>query len=611
MKQVLFVIGVLLLLNFSSINVFAQTPTINTGTSGVTDPTGTTIIHNMSDDGYVHVPLQFGFPYFGKTFTNSIMYDNGVVGFFAPATQTTQAVGCDPAISGWCGGNQWSSQQFTSTLGPTWNYMIAPLHTDLIPRSNSVYSTTGDSSQMTYRWQDVGEYYNPNNLNTFSLQIKPSGFIGVNYENINIGQSNVSVGLTGNLANNEFAQHYWRPAGTVINNQTNTIPNWNILDTGVDLCVTDPLSSTTCSGYAAAYLTQQCSYSALYDPACPGYQTAYFEQQCTANQLYSTACPGYAVAYLDQQCSIDPLYSTTCSGYNQAYFDQQCSLDGLYSTTCPNYADAYYVQQCTINPLYDTGCTGYEVAYFDQQCSISGLYSTSCPNYATAFFSQQCSLNGLYNTQCPNYAEAYATKLALDASKAVSNPVSTTTVIEEPKVDSKVAVVADSNVNAVITSTATSVSPASAATTAVPLVAAPAPAQTNAAAETTSSSTTTASSSDDKKDDKPKTTRQEIQERRQAAARAKAVESGKNLANSMGQAASLEQQAAVQNVVIQAMGFTPGFDAYGKASITDVAGYKPYTIYNNQRNVDNRFVGLRLFGGTDRLHSDMVDAQYK
>jgi hypothetical protein len=567
MKQVLFVIGVLLLLNFSSINVFAQAPTINTGTSGVTAPTGTTTIHNMNDDGHVHVPLQFGFPYFGKTFTNSIMYDNGVVGFFAPATQTTQAVGCDPAISGWCGGNQWGSQQFTSTLGPSWNYMIAPLHTDLIPRSNSVYSTTGDSSQMTYRWQNVGEFYNPNNLNTFSLQIKPSGFIGANYENINIGHSNVSVGLTGNLTNSEFAQHYWRPAGTVINNQSNPISNWNILDTGVDLCVTDPLSSTTCSGYAAAYLSQQCSYSALYDPACPGYQTAYFEQQCTANQLYSTACPGYAAAYLDQQCSIDPLYSTTCSGYNQAYFDQQCS--------------------------------------------ISGLYSTSCPNYATAFFSQQCSLNGLYNTQCPNYAEAYATKLALDASKAVSNPVSTTTVIEEPKVDSKVAVVADSNVNAVITSTATSVSPASAATTAVPLVAAPEPAQTNAAAETTSSSTTTASSPDDKKDDKPKTTRQELQERRQAAARAKAVESGKNLANSMGQAASLEQQAEVQNVVIQAMGFTPGFDAYGKASITDAAGYKPYTIYNNQRNVDNRFVGLRLFGGTDRLHSDMVDAQYK
>jgi hypothetical protein len=241
----------------------------------------------------------------------------------------------------------------------------------------------------------------------------------------------------------------------------------------------------------------------------------------------------------------------------------------------------------------------------------------------------------LYNTQCPNYAEAYATKLALDASKAVSNPVSTTTtttVIEEPKVDSsgetKVAVVADSNVNAVITSTATSASPAAAATATVPLVAAPAPAQTTAApvaareekkeekketatAETTSSSTTTTSSSDDKKDDKPKTTRQELQERRQAAVRAKAVESGKNLANSMGQAASLEQQAAVQNVVIQAMGFTPGFDAYGKASITDAAGYKPYTIYNNQRNVDNRSVGLRLFGGTDRLHSDMVDAQYK
>jgi hypothetical protein len=186
-------------------------------------------------------------------------------------------------------------------------------------------------------------------------------------------------------------------------------------------------------------------------------------------------------------------------------------------------------------------------------------------------------------------------------------------------------------VNAVITSTATSASPAAAATATVPLVSAPASQNTQtqnvapvaareekkeekketATAETSNSSpTTTASSTDDKKDDKPKTARQELQERRQAAARANAIESGKNLANSMGQATSMEQQAAVQNVVIQAMGFTPGFDAYGKANITDVAGYKPYTIYNNQKNVDNRFVGMRLFGGTDRLHSEMVDAQY-
>ena len=77
----------------------------------------------------------------------------------------------------------------------------------------------------------------------------------------------------------------------------------------------------------------------------------------------------------------------------------------------------------------------------------------------------------------------------------------------------------------------------------------------------------------------------------------------------MGKAADIESQKQIQNVVIQAMGFTPGFDAYGKAVLQDAAGYKPYTVYNNQRNIENRST-LRMFGGTDRIHNEMVNSQY-
>jgi hypothetical protein len=112
--------------------------------------------------------------------------------------------------------------------------------------------------------------------------------------------------------------------------------------------------------------------------------------------------------------------------------------------------------------------------------------------------------------------------------------------------------------------------------------------------------------------DKPAapTARQAIQERREAAARTEAVEKGKNLANEMGKASDLEAQKQVQNVVIQAMGFTPGFDAYGKQLIVQQQFYKPYQVYGNQKTIDNR-ANLRMFGGTDRLHNDMVDLQYK
>ena len=47
----------------------------------------------ISDDSYVAVPLNFGFPLYGQVFTHSIMYDNGVVGLYDP----TAGTGCNPA----------------------------------------------------------------------------------------------------------------------------------------------------------------------------------------------------------------------------------------------------------------------------------------------------------------------------------------------------------------------------------------------------------------------------------------------------------------------------------------------------------------------------------
>jgi hypothetical protein len=112
--------------------------------------------------------------------------------------------------------------------------------------------------------------------------------------------------------------------------------------------------------------------------------------------------------------------------------------------------------------------------------------------------------------------------------------------------------------------------------------------------------------------DKPAapTARQALQERREAAVKAAAVESGKNLADDMGKAKSIEAQMAVQNVVISAMGFTPGFDSYSKSTIPDAVGYKPFSVYNNQRNIENRQTS-RMFGGTDKLHQEMIELQYQ
>jgi len=511
----------------------------------------------MSDDGYVRVPIPFGFPYYGKIFTDSFMFDNGVVGLFSPGINTTPQLGCDPSSSTTlysCGGNQWSSQQFSTLTGPTFNYMIAPLWTDLYPRQDSTYITQADSTQITYSWNKLGEFFNLDNVNSFDLQLKPSGSIGIRYRELNISQSNVSVGLTGDLSLGQYAQHYWAPAGTQIT--TNTIPSWSVTETGVNACLADPISHPACPGYAEAYLQQQCTISPLYSPGCPGYAQAYYDQQCSVNPLYHTGCPGYEQAYFDQQCNLDPLYNSQCTGYQQAYFDQQCELNGLYSTACPNYADALYVQQCTADPLYDSGCTGY--------------------------------------------AQAYALKYVINAPTTVisSDPVSSTTVVSDPVV------------NQSITTTATSASPADAATATVPLVTAPQPVTATAAVEEKkeeSKDKTTAGGPDSK--DQPKTTRQALAERRLAAARAKAIEDGKQLAGRMGEAATMEAQIQVQGVVLAAMGFVPGFDNYSKISLQDAIGYQPFEIYKDQRNVDNP-AGRRFLTGADARHQEMVDQQY-
>jgi hypothetical protein len=138
------------------------------------------------------------------------------------------------------------------------------------------------------------------------------------------------------LSKGEYYQYYH---GSNIN-QTNFGITGNF-SAGYDVCSSDPLSSTTCAGYAAAYLTYQCSISSLYDSACPGYAAAYLTQQCSISALYDPSCPGYQAAYFNQQCTANPLYSTTCAGYASAYLTQQCNITQLYSTSCPGYQTAY------------------------------------------------------------------------------------------------------------------------------------------------------------------------------------------------------------------------------------------------------------------------------
>jgi hypothetical protein len=54
-----------------------------------------------------------------------------------------------------------------------------------------------------------------------------------------------------------------------------------------------------------------------------------------------------------------------------------------------------------------------------------------------------------------------------------------------------------------------------------------------------------------------------------------------------------------------------GYDAYAQMTLSDAAFYKVDSIYKNQRTVDNARVLRGLTSGSDRLHQELVDQQYK
>jgi hypothetical protein len=229
------------------------------------------IQHQISDDGYARVPLQFGFPYYGRVFTESYMFSNGVVGFLNPTNS-------------WC----CTGFDLRTNNGTPFSFAIMPLQTDLINYSGR-FLTQGNTQFQRYKWENISEYGVPSNLNTFEVEIRPSGYIGMSYEQVNISPWRpVTIGRTGDVG--EFSQYYHGSGFSQ--------GNFNhIIDSTGDPCLLNPLHNSSCAGYQEAYLAQQCSISQLYSAQCPYYQEAYFNQQCSINALFNRDCDGYAQAY--------------------------------------------------------------------------------------------------------------------------------------------------------------------------------------------------------------------------------------------------------------------------------------------------------------------------
>ncbi len=256
----------------------------------LTSPNQTTV----SDDHYAEVPLQFVFPFYGEEFETSYMFTNGVVGFRNPTDSQVESHWC-------CQGLDLVKMSEDGTDISRYGYAIAPLWTDLIDleQGNSGLFVEGDTSQQTYRWKNLAEFYDATKLNSFELQIKQDGSYTVDYTAVNIQNHAITIGETGDLSTQgsyEGTQNYYYPTGyqgvpDSYGNEQNSI---NVFNT---LCAANPLYDPQCSGYAEAYAqqlyTQECDKDATYDKDCDGYEKAYFEQQCMYDPQYDKTCNGY------------------------------------------------------------------------------------------------------------------------------------------------------------------------------------------------------------------------------------------------------------------------------------------------------------------------------
>ena len=327
----------------------------------------------------------------------------------------------------------------------------------------------------------------------------------------------------------------------------------------------------------------------------------YTPDPCTADPLSSTSCPGYAQAYLNQQCTANPLYSTSCSGYEQAYLNQQCSINTLYSPSCPGYAAAYKTQQCTADPLYATDCPGYEQAYLNQQCLKDSLYSNKCEGYATA------------------YAIKYLTNLDPAVTTAVNQQLTTT--VEIAKADPAKVTVVSSTVDSVLsTPSTTSATSVTSVTSVVNQPPPPPPAASPTAAATNAAAAPPPPPPPAKQEEKAQDQKEtdvevakvekkasgdgKVDAKKEVAARA--VEIAKNASK----ATTLEAQAAQQGLLVGFIGYVPGFNGYQQANIPDTMSAEVARSYLKPV-IDNRSALRRLGGANEVKWQEMVDSQYK
>lgn len=267
----------------------------------LTNQTNTTNLNSGDDQLSNAFNLDFTFTFYENDYTSARMATNGCL-HFGLGTESVD-------YNNYCG-------DYTPDPLPQYNNTLYPFWTDMIRDSDSQMLAKNFSDKAVFGWYNMREY-NRESDNSFEVILWTNNTYEFRYGGLDVINHDVLIAEQG--SSSQLYTYYFHDECNTGSTNTSTCYNydWNASDKNTNL-------ENGGSLYSEGYI--DCS-DPLNDSSCDGYAAAYLNQQCDIDQLYSETCPFYWEAYDDLQCDIDPQYAPFCPGYQQeasvAYYVEQ------------------------------------------------------------------------------------------------------------------------------------------------------------------------------------------------------------------------------------------------------------------------------------------------
>lgn len=298
MLKNLWLVSCLLLFNNLQANYIYES---NQSLIDLTNQTNTTNLNSGDDSLSPAFDLDFTFTFYENDYTSARMATNGCLHFGLGTGNVN--------YNNYCG-------DYTPDPLPQYDNTLYPFWTDMIRDSDSQMLAKNFSDKAVFGWYDMREYYRDSN-NSFEVILWTNNTYEFRYGGLDIINHDVLIAEQG--SSSQLYTYYFHDECNTGSTNTSTCYNydWNASDKNTNL-------ENGGSLYSEGYI--DCS-DPLNDSSCDGYAAAYLNQQCDIDQLYSETCPFYWEAYDDLQCDIDPQYAPFCPGYQQeasvAYYVEQ------------------------------------------------------------------------------------------------------------------------------------------------------------------------------------------------------------------------------------------------------------------------------------------------